>query len=182
MEEGTGGDVLPNRELGVGEWCFDEMSHLSPHLTGAVTRGAKPRMVAFSGAGSQHPEQETHQGRLAGAVETDDGVDLSGVDFEIDIVDGHLVPNERPSFLAISAVMRPPRQGQNFQRATYPLSERVAVVVLRPVEQSRGQRTEDGPGGHLRLKWGDTRAGQGVDDDLLGPPVVLPNLGPQRGV
>ena len=38
-----------------------------------------------AGVGSEHAEQQPHEGGLAGAVEPDQGVDLAGLDVEVDV-------------------------------------------------------------------------------------------------
>ena len=69
-------DVLPSRELGVGEGPLHQMAHPPPDIPGGGGDVAAVQKNP-AGVGTQHAQDDAQSRGLPGAVETHDGAALA---------------------------------------------------------------------------------------------------------
>ncbi|GAA2701027.1 hypothetical protein GCM10010412_098530 [Nonomuraea recticatena] len=80
--------VLADGQLEVGGGSFHEVAGTTPCCS-LTARHLGAKHAYRSSGGRDHAEQHADQGRLAGAVEPEQGVDLSGLHLQADAIYGH---------------------------------------------------------------------------------------------
>ena len=110
-------EVASSRQLGIGERVLDEVPDLRPFGQRRRTE-LVPVQQRAPALRPQHPEQHAHQGRLAGAVQSDERHDPTGRQVEVDVEDAGAVPEGARCACsrASAAVMLRPRRARAARR------------------------------------------------------------------